>query len=101
MQTHRRLRHTPTRFSPTKYSKIFGVSFLSPSQLFPNLPHRNKNTATPSGKIVKLVEELKALLFGFFESIHSKSPPLLEIARVLVRFDHVASFIVNADHGIM
>jgi hypothetical protein len=25
----------------------------------------------------------------------------LEFARVLVRFDHVASVIVNADHGIM
>jgi hypothetical protein len=27
--------------------------------------------------------------------------PFLEIARVLVRFDHVASFTVNADHCIM
>jgi hypothetical protein len=27
--------------------------------------------------------------------------PLLEIALVLVRFDHVASFIVNANHGII
>jgi hypothetical protein len=27
--------------------------------------------------------------------------PLSEIALVLVRFDHFASFIVNADHGIM
>jgi hypothetical protein len=27
--------------------------------------------------------------------------PLFEIARLLVRFDHVASFIVNANHGIM
>jgi hypothetical protein len=26
---------------------------------------------------------------------------LFEIARVLVRLDHVASFIVNANHGIM
>jgi hypothetical protein len=26
---------------------------------------------------------------------------LFEIARVLVRLDHVARFIVNADHGIM
>jgi hypothetical protein len=26
---------------------------------------------------------------------------LFEIALVLVRFDHVASVIVNADHGIM
>jgi hypothetical protein len=27
--------------------------------------------------------------------------PLFEIALVLVRLDHVASVIVNADHGIM
>jgi hypothetical protein len=27
--------------------------------------------------------------------------PLLEIASVLMRLDHVASFIVNADHGIV
>jgi hypothetical protein len=27
--------------------------------------------------------------------------PLFEIARVLVRLDHVASGIVNADHGMM
>jgi hypothetical protein len=27
--------------------------------------------------------------------------PLFEIAHVLVRFDHVASFIVNADHNII
>jgi hypothetical protein len=27
--------------------------------------------------------------------------PLFEIARLLVRLDHVARFIVNADHGIM
>jgi hypothetical protein len=27
--------------------------------------------------------------------------PLFEIARVLVCLDHVASVIVNADHGIM
>jgi hypothetical protein len=27
--------------------------------------------------------------------------PFFEIAIVLVRFDHAARFIVNADHGIM
>jgi len=27
--------------------------------------------------------------------------PLFEIARVLVRLDHVASFIVNTNHGIV
>jgi hypothetical protein len=30
-----------------------------------------------------------------------RSLPLLEIASVLVRVDHVASRIVNADHGVM
>jgi hypothetical protein len=30
-----------------------------------------------------------------------KASPLSEIARVLVRFDHFASVIVNANHGIM
>ena len=29
------------------------------------------------------------------------SSPLFEIARLLVRFDHLASIIVNANHGIM
>jgi hypothetical protein len=27
--------------------------------------------------------------------------PLLEIARLLVRFDHIPSRVVNANHGIM
>jgi hypothetical protein len=27
--------------------------------------------------------------------------PVFELARVLVRVDHVASFVVNANHGIM
>jgi hypothetical protein len=27
--------------------------------------------------------------------------PLFEVARVLVRFNHVASFIVNANHSVM
>ena len=27
--------------------------------------------------------------------------PLFEIALVAMRFDHIASFIVNANHGIM
>jgi hypothetical protein len=31
----------------------------------------------------------------------AKSRPLFELARVLVPFDHVASVIVNANHGIM
>jgi len=31
----------------------------------------------------------------------AKSSPRFEIVRMLVRFDHVASFIMNADHCIM
>jgi hypothetical protein len=27
--------------------------------------------------------------------------PIFELARVLVRFDHIAGLIVNADHGIV
>jgi hypothetical protein len=31
----------------------------------------------------------------------SKNSPLFELAGVLVRLDHIASFIVNANHGVM
>ena len=31
----------------------------------------------------------------------NKNSPLFQIVRVLVRFDHVASFIVNANHKIL
>ncbi len=31
----------------------------------------------------------------------SKTSRLFEIALMLVRFDHIAHIIVNADHGIM
>jgi hypothetical protein len=30
-----------------------------------------------------------------------KASPLFEIARLLVRFDHVATFVVNANHSAM
>jgi hypothetical protein len=33
--------------------------------------------------------------------LHAGSSPLFEIARVLVRFDHGASFIVNANQSVM
>ncbi len=35
------------------------------------------------------------------ELTRTNRSPLLEIARMLVRFDHVARFIVNPDHGVM
>jgi hypothetical protein len=34
------------------------------------------------------------------DGVRVKCSPLLEIPRVLVRFDHVASIIVNANDGI-
>ena len=30
-----------------------------------------------------------------------KASPLFELARVLVRLDHIASIVVNANHSIM
>jgi hypothetical protein len=36
----------------------------------------------------------------YFIGTHNETSPLFEIAFVLVRFDRVASFIVNANHGI-
>jgi hypothetical protein len=35
------------------------------------------------------------------EVMRTKRSPLFELARVLVSFDHIASIIVNANHGIM
>ena len=36
-----------------------------------------------------------------YDAVRVKTSPLLEIALVLVRFNHVASVIVNTNHGIM
>jgi len=43
----------------------------------------------------------KLVLAGSATEMRAKTSPLFEIAGVLVRFDHVASFIVNANHRIM
>jgi hypothetical protein len=40
-------------------------------------------------------------LFVLLEIQHQSCSPLFEIAFVLVRLDHVARFILNANHGIM
>jgi hypothetical protein len=34
-------------------------------------------------------------------AMRAKTSPFFEIAPVLVRFDHVASFIVNANHSVV
>jgi hypothetical protein len=47
---------------------------------------------------LKTAQRLQAR--GFFCALRGASP-LFELANVFVRLDHVASFIVNANHGIM
>jgi hypothetical protein len=39
--------------------------------------------------------------FSAWRLFVSPRSPLFEIACVLVRFDHVARFVVNANHGIV
>jgi len=39
-------------------------------------------------------------LFVWLKMPNTIGSPLFEIARVLVRFDHMATFIVNANHSI-
>ena len=60
--------------------------------------------ATPAHRIVSLGIAHCAITNRFLaeSATESKQKTLLfELARVLVRLDHVASVIVNADHGIM
>jgi hypothetical protein len=50
--------------------------------------------------------KLGSLFFGheFLREVQhdaSKNSPLFEVARLLVRFDYVARFIVNVNHGVM
>jgi hypothetical protein len=40
-------------------------------------------------------------LFVWLETQNTIGSPHFELARVLERLDHVARFIVNADHGIV
>jgi hypothetical protein len=41
------------------------------------------------------------LLSDKCDVVRAKTSRLFELALVLVRLDHVASFIINADHGVM
>jgi len=43
----------------------------------------------------------KSFLAEKCDVMRGHKSPLFDLVRVLVRFDHVASFIVNANHGIM
>jgi hypothetical protein len=50
------------------------------------------------GVEAKIVDDIMA---GSFAIRQSKTGAILRRARVLVRFNHVASVIVNANHSIM
>jgi hypothetical protein len=46
-------------------------------------------------------ENLNKRRRGFDLALIANTQPLPEVAGVLVRFDQIASFVVNADHGIV
>jgi hypothetical protein len=46
-------------------------------------------------------EQAKKLFVRVRDLMRTNRSPLFEIALVLVRFDHVAHCIVNANHGVM
>jgi hypothetical protein len=48
-----------------------------------------------AGDAVSLCDQL-----GFADAIKNANSSLFELARVLVRLNHIARFIVNANHGI-
>jgi len=54
-------------------------------------------SGSPAGKRQNHEREVKCDIFGTVASVS----PLFEIALVLVRVDHVASVIVNANHSIV
>ena len=70
---------------------IFSVYF---PELFRLIRSRPSQLPDESG-----IMELR--LSGKCGVIRVKTSPLFEIACVLVRFDHVASLIVNANHALM
>jgi hypothetical protein len=49
----------------------------------------------------KTVSVWTASIFSRRDGIGCAVSPLFELARVLVRFNHVATFIVNANHSVM
>jgi hypothetical protein len=60
---------------------------------------------SPSGFPFRKVKHNCAKLFGIYEAesvgMDKRALRVFELARVLVCVDHVASFIVNANHNIM
>jgi hypothetical protein len=59
-----------------------------------------KESANPCGQPMKS-ESCEIPFSGACRVMRVKNPPLFKIARVLVRLDHVAGFIANANHSAM
>jgi hypothetical protein len=60
----------------------------------------------PSSPLASLDQRKKAESWKFISGrkcdvMRVKTLPLFELARALVRFDHAARVVVNADHSIM
>jgi hypothetical protein len=84
--------------SSTQFLGLFrrNAQFLG---LIRSLPSQSPDKSGVMGELCRIVRHLGS---GIIWGIHDKRAlPLFEIARVLVRFDHVASVIVNANHGAM
>jgi hypothetical protein len=75
---------------------IFPQYFAELFRLIRSLPSQSPDKGGIMGRIVPNCSAFrKRNRFGNVTSA------LFEVALVLVRFDHVASFIVNANHGIV
>ena len=46
-------------------------------------------------------EQAEKLFDSVRDLMRTNRSPLLQVSRVLVRFNHVARFIVNANHGVV
>src|SRR6266478_3141514 len=102
---------------PTSQSKRIPSSAedISPEKLPPPTPDRCEGRLFPPRTIVENFEVTKrASMANYFVPTFAlgwptnpviasifTALPIFEIALVLVRFDHVARFIVNANHSIM
>ena len=87
----------PLKADKREFSTLFPIPFASPKPLS---RVRQLNNDADERKTLAHGQSDKFFPFRFQVS-SGKTPPLFEIALVLVRLDHVARIIVNADHSIM
>jgi hypothetical protein len=77
------------------------MPILAPSMSFGEAPNENSAQKMGSFKRNARILGLIPLECNFGAVKIRVNSPLFEIAHVLVRLDHVARFIVNANHGIV